>query len=59
MYDSELFKTVWTRIGQMCSYITCAKSYLTGQFDDNESYCCPVNSIIVIIIIIFCTVNVG
>lgn len=34
MYDSELFKTAWTKIGQMCSYIICAKSYLSGQFDE-------------------------
>lgn len=33
MYDSELFKTVWTKIGQMCSYVTCANSYLSGQFE--------------------------
>ncbi|XP_061932581.1 serine/threonine-protein kinase tricornered isoform X5 [Apis cerana] len=33
MYDSELFKTVWTRIGQMCSYITCAKSYFSGVLE--------------------------
>jgi len=32
MYNSELFKTVWTKIGQMCGYITCAKSYLSGQY---------------------------
>jgi len=30
MYNSELFKTVWTKIGRMCSYIICAKSYLSG-----------------------------
>ncbi|KAI4491392.1 hypothetical protein M0804_002784 [Polistes exclamans] len=29
MYNSELFKTVWNKIGQMCGYITCAKSYLS------------------------------
>lgn len=32
MYNSEFFKTVWTKIGQMCGYITCAKSYLSGQY---------------------------
>ena len=31
MYNSEFFKTVCTKIGRMCSYIICAKSYLSGQ----------------------------
>lgn len=32
MYNSELFKTVWTKVGRMCGYITCARSYLSGQY---------------------------
>lgn len=31
MYSSEILKTLWTKIGQMCGYITCAKSYLSGS----------------------------
>lgn len=36
MYNSELFKTVWTKVGQMCGYITCAKSYLSGQYTSRQ-----------------------
>jgi len=42
MYNSEFFKTVWTKIGRMCGYITCAKSYLSGQYGDDEQ--CEVTS---------------
>ncbi|KAL0111491.1 hypothetical protein PUN28_012995 [Cardiocondyla obscurior] len=33
MYNFELFKTLWTKIGVMCGYITCAKSYLSGVLE--------------------------
>ncbi|XP_026672330.1 serine/threonine-protein kinase tricorner isoform X5 [Ceratina calcarata] len=33
MYDSELFKTAWTKIGQMCSYLTCGRPYLSGVLE--------------------------
>lgn len=36
MYNSELFKTVWTKVGRMCGYITCARSYLSGQYTVRE-----------------------